>query len=58
MFVAGTLENDQDMIENIATVMQGARVGARGADEEADGEGFELSLSLTGRDPIEPEEPR
>lgn len=56
MFVAGTLENDQDLIENIATVMQGARVGTRGADEEAEGT-LEMSLSLSGRGPPEPEEP-
>jgi hypothetical protein len=57
MFVAGTLENDQDLIENIATVMQGARVGARGADDEEHEHGIELQLALSGRDGPEPEEP-
>jgi hypothetical protein len=57
MFVAGTLENDQDLIENIATVMQGARVGARGADDEEHEHGIELQLALNGRDGPEPEEP-
>lgn len=57
MFVAGTLENDQDLIENIATVMQGARVAARGADDEEHEEAIALTLSLTGRSGPEPEEP-
>lgn len=57
MFVAGTLENDQDLIENIATVMQGAHVGHRGADEDTEEETIELTLSLSGRGGPEPEEP-
>jgi hypothetical protein len=57
MFVAGTLENDQALIENIATVMQGARVAARGADDEEHEDGIELSLRLSGREGPEPEEP-
>lgn len=57
MFVAGTVEEDQALIENVATVMQGAKVGARGADEDADEGTIELSLSLTGRGDPGPEEP-
>jgi hypothetical protein len=57
MFVAGTLENDQDLIENIATVMQGARVGHRGADDETEEGTIELSLALSGRGGPDPEEP-
>lgn len=56
MFVAGTLEDDQELIQEVATVMQGARVGARGALDDPDAPEVKLELSLSGREP--PSEPR
>lgn len=56
MFVAGTLEDDQELIQNIATVMQGARVATRGAIEDEDQTPeLKLELTLSGRDPPEAE---
>lgn len=57
MFVAGTLESDQELIQNIATVMEGARIGERGADEEGSETEIRLQLSLTGREPDDPADP-
>lgn len=57
MFVAGTLDSDQELIQNIATVMEGARIGERGAGEDAPTAELRLQLSLTGRQPEDPGEP-
>lgn len=56
MFVAGTLEDDQELIQDIATVMQGARVGTRGAIDDPDAPEVKLELTLSPREP--PSEPR
>lgn len=55
MFVAGTLDDDQEMIENIATVMQGAQVGIRGAGTSGQEGELALSLTLSGRGQPDPE---
>jgi hypothetical protein len=50
MFVAGTLQADEELIENVVSVMQGARLGSACAEEDAEIQ-IGAPVTLEGRGP-------